>query len=80
MDIKVPTQEEFRKAQKKKRKNLGCGIFFGLFIFSGIGYKVFIYGFDSVEWYTWLVLFLGVISFGVMAYKFEDAFWSLFKR
>ena len=54
------------------------GILVGLIVFGLIGTKVCRYGFDQVAWYTWVSLGIGVLSFGIMAYKFGSSFWALF--
>ncbi|MEP1152383.1 MAG: hypothetical protein ABJH08_11700 [Balneola sp.] len=79
MNIKVPTPEEYKSEQKKKKKNLGCGLLAGFLLFFLSGIRVFTYGFENVETYTWIALSFGVISFGFLAYKFGDSFWALFK-
>lgn len=80
MNIQVPTPEEHKADQKEKRKNFGCGLLTGFVFFFLSAIKVFYYGFEKVEIYTWIALNFGVISFGYLAYRFGDSFWALFKR
>tara|TARA_R110002124_G_scaffold208776_3_gene375101 strand:+ start:8930 stop:9172 length:243 start_codon:yes stop_codon:yes gene_type:complete len=80
MNIQVPTPEEYKANQKKKRRNLGCGLLAGLVFFFISGIRIFSYGFENVEVYTWIALAFGVLSFGYLAYKFGDSFWALFKK
>lgn len=79
MNIKVPTPEEHKASQKEKQKNLGCGLLAGFVFFFLSGTRVFYYGFNKLEIYTWVALGFGVISFGYLAYRFGDSFWSLFR-
>ena len=79
MNVEIPSEEEFLKERRYKRRQFVYGILVGFIVFGLIGTKVFIYGFDQVAWYTWLVLGFGVLSFGIMAYKFGSSFWALLK-
>jgi len=57
------------------------GLLFGLIFFGIVGTKIFRYGFNEVEIYTWIALVFGIVSFTWMAWKFGDEFWStLFKN
>lgn len=80
MKIKVPTEEEHKRTQKKKRIHGIFGFLFGVIFFSLVGTRIFRYGFDQVETYTWIALGLGVISFGWMAYRFGSDFWNTLFR
>lgn len=80
MKIEVPTEEEENRKRKIKRRHFFLGILWGLFLFFLVGYKVFVYGFENVEWYSWLALGFGVLSFGILASKFGGEFWKLFIR
>jgi hypothetical protein len=80
MRINVPNEEEYKREQKKKKIQAIFGLCFGLFFFGLIGLRIFSYGFAEVELYTWLVLGIGVISFGFLAYKFGNEFWSTLFR
>ena len=65
MKIKVPSPEEFAKEKRKKRRNFFVGLIIGL-IFFGLGsLRLFWWGIDKVEIYTWIALGLGVLSFGI---------------
>lgn len=80
MKINVPTDEEHIRNQKGKRIHGIFGFLFGLIFFGLAGTRIFRYGFDQVETYTWAALGFGIISFGWLAYKFGTDFWStLFK-
>jgi len=80
MKINVPDEEEYQQDQKKRRIQAILGGLFGVFFFSLVGFRIFWYGFDEVAIYTWLALGFGVISFGFLAYKFGDEFWSALFR
>lgn len=80
MNIQVPTPEEHKANQKEKRRNLGCGLSAGFVFFFLSSIRIFTYGFNKVEVYTWVALGFGVISFGYLAYRFGNSFWSLFKN
>ena len=80
MKIKVPTPEEHKVRQRRNRYNFGCGLLAGVAFFGLMSLKLAKYGFEQIEFYTWLALFLGIISFGYLAYKFGDSFWNFFKK
>ncbi len=77
MRIEVPTEEEEIKKRRFRHLNFFLGILWGLFLFFLVGYKVFVYGFENVEWYSWFALGIGVLSFGVLASKFGGEFWEV---
>jgi len=81
MNIRVPTEEESQKQKRIDRRNFIAGLITGLIFFSLVGTRVFWYGFETVELYTWLALGFGVISFGFLARWFGREFWQrLFGR
>ena len=80
MKIQVPTPEDYNAERKKQKRNLGCGLIVGFIVFFFLGIRVFTYGFENVEIYTWVAIVFGILSFGFLAYKFGDSFWALFKR
>lgn len=80
MKINIPTEEEHKWNQKKKRIHGIFGLLFGAIFFGLAGTRIFRYGFDEVETYTWIALGLGIISFGWMAYKFGETFWNTLFR
>jgi len=41
-----------------------------------VGTRVFWYGLETVELYTWIALGFGVISFGFLARWFGREFWQ----
>tara|TARA_R110002049_G_scaffold109501_2_gene258324 strand:+ start:20 stop:262 length:243 start_codon:yes stop_codon:yes gene_type:complete len=77
MKIKVPTEEEHKRDQRRKRIHGIFGLLFGLIFFGLAGARIFRYGFDEVEIYTWIALGFGVVSFGWLAYKFGENFWTI---
>lgn len=78
MKINVPTEKEYKKNRRKKAIQAFFGFIFGLFFFAIAGIRIFSYGFESVEIYTWLALAFGILSFTWLAWKFGDDFWTLF--
>lgn len=80
MKINVPDEEEFRKAQRKRKIQAVFGLFFGFFFFGLVGTKIFRYGLDEVETYTWIALGTGILSFGFLAFKFGNQFWATLFR
>ncbi len=81
MNIQVPSEEDFKRDQKKRRVQGIFGFVFGVLFFGFVGIKIFVYGFDQVTLYTWIALGFGVLSFSFLAYKFGSEFWSaLFKN
>jgi hypothetical protein len=81
MKILVPSEEEQKRAQKKKHIHGIYEFLFGVIFFGLAGTRIFRYGFDEVESYTWITLGLGVISFTCLAWKFGNEFWqSLFRN
>jgi len=74
--INIPSEKEFRNEKRKKRIQGFFGFLAGLTFFGFSGSRIFLYGFDKVEWYTWLALLLGVCSFTFLAYKYGNSFWA----
>ncbi len=77
MEIRVPTQEEARKEKKKKWFNFALGIILGFIFFGLVGMRIFVYGFDAVSLLSWVCLSFGVLSFGLLAYRFGESFWDI---
>jgi predicted tellurium resistance membrane protein TerC len=48
----------------------------GLVFFGLVGSRMFWYGFEKVELYTWIALGFGVVSFGFLAKWFGREFWQ----
>jgi hypothetical protein len=80
MKVNVPTEEEYKRDQKRNRIHGIFGLLFGLLFFGLAGTRIFRYGFDEVEIYTWIALGLGIVSFGWLAYTFGETFWKTFIR
>jgi hypothetical protein len=80
MKLNVPNEEEYQREQKKKKIQAVFGFIFGCFFFGLTGIRIFRYGFAEVETYTWAALGIGILSFGYLAYKFGDEFWSIVFR
>ncbi len=76
MKIEVPDEEQYQRDKKRKRIHGAIGILFGLIFFGFAGLRIFIYGLDEVAIYTWIALGFGITSFGFLAYKFGDEFWT----
>jgi hypothetical protein len=80
MKVHVPDEQEYKQEQKKRKIQAVFGFLFGCFFFGLVGVKIFQYGFDQVETYTWIALVAGILSFGSLAFKFGDDFWSTLFR
>ena len=80
MKIKIPSEEEHKKNQKRKRISGLSGLLFGFTFFGLAGIRIFRYGFDEVETYTWVALGFGVLSFGWLAFNYGEAFWNTLFR
>lgn len=80
MKVNVPDEEEFKKEREKRKIQALFGFLFGCFFFGVAGFKIFQYGFNQVETYTWIALGVGVLSFTFLAFKFGNEFWSTLFR
>ncbi len=80
MKLNVPTEEEHKRDARRKRIHGIFGLLFGLIFFGLVGTKIFRYGFNEVEIYTWIALSFGIVSFGWLAYKFGETFWNTLFR
>lgn len=76
MKINIPTEEEYQESRKRKRIQAVFGFIFGVIFFAIAGTRIFRYGLDAVEIYTWIALGFGVLSFTILAWKFGDTFWQ----
>ena len=75
MKIDIPSEEEYSRSKRKRLLQGFFGFLAGLIIIGLAGSRIFRYGFNEVEWYTWVALFTVVFSFTFLAYKFGDSFW-----
>ncbi|HET8864107.1 MAG TPA: hypothetical protein VFM80_00330 [Gracilimonas sp.] len=80
MKINIPTEEEHKRNQKRKRFHGIFGLLFGLIFFGLAGIRIFRYGFDEVGISTWVAIGIGIVSFGWLAYNFGETFWNTFIR
>ncbi len=56
------------------------GTLFGLGLFLLFGHKTLVYGYESVQNYTWYSIGAGSVSFGILAMIFGGDFWRAFGR
>ncbi len=75
-NIKIPAEEEFKNQKRVDRRNFIAGLVKGLIFFTLVGTRVFWYGLETVELYTWIALGFGVISFSFLARLFGREFWQ----
>lgn len=75
MKIEIPSSEESRKEKRRRFLNFLGGLIFGL-IFFGIGTLRFRGGYYEIEFYTWIALGFGVLSFGFLGMVFGSDFWK----
>jgi uncharacterized membrane protein YccC len=76
MKIEVPTPENSKKEKRKKIRNFIAGLILGIIVFGLIGSRVFWWGIDNVQIYTWIALGFGALSFGFLAMWFGNEFWQ----
>ena len=79
MKIEVPTEEEFTKKRNSKRRDFVIGTLVGSLFFIPTAISLLPYGIDAIDWYTWLAIVFGILSFGVLGSKFGSSFWALIK-
>jgi len=75
-NIKIPTEEEAQNQKRTDRRNFIAGLVTGFLFFTLVGSRVFWYGLETVEPYTWIALGFGVVSFGFLARWFGREFWQ----
>jgi hypothetical protein len=77
MKINIPSKEELSKKRRRKFLNFLGGSIIGVIIF-GVGSSRlwFRKGFNEIEFYTWIALGFGVLSFGIIGMLFGSNFWK----
>lgn len=77
MKIDIPSEEEHKIEKRRKLQNFLGGSIIGLILFGfGISRFWLIEGLHAIEFYTWIALAFGVLSFGIIGMLFGNDFWK----